>query len=427
MKWMVITVLFPELILIRAILEFHMAWKALRLMGEKQKPVEWPWWFRNPPLPWLPCCRRYWKDKDLESQGVRSRSKKENWTLVYCYFANMSGSLSVAGEKRLPVTAQQLAEDPSHIHPENTKGAIGGKSKQDWLAKLSSKNERAIELKNDRPASHDVSKTEADDSRFFVLQSDETYDKFWEIMVGKQTAPKKTDSSKCQKAPRIPNDNIPIYKSNNDVHPAVYVLALASGLFGAMDAIAWHIPTEAEKLLWQIATSISAASPVVGLLVIPFAQFTKASGNPELFAGNSLRLMQEYTWHASNMSRTTNAIKKLEDAIANGRFKKYSDILLASETRDDTLILDLGDFLGLEGRFGGSRSELFELHDDKKFARNFDRLVDVVNGQQTNKIDDAARINAWPRQPLLPHQVTQGILYVIGFLYCASRLILLAI
>lgn len=73
----------PELILIRAILEFHMAWRALRFMGEKQKPVEWPWWFRNPPLSWLPCCRRYWKDKDLESQGVRSHLKKENWTLAH--------------------------------------------------------------------------------------------------------------------------------------------------------------------------------------------------------------------------------------------------------------------------------------------------------------------------------------------------------
>lgn len=76
MEWMVITVLFPEMILIRAVFEVHMAWKALRLMSEKQRPVEWPSWFRNPPLSRLPCCRRHWKDKDLESQGVKRHLKK---------------------------------------------------------------------------------------------------------------------------------------------------------------------------------------------------------------------------------------------------------------------------------------------------------------------------------------------------------------
>lgn len=63
------------------------------------KPIDW--WVRNkdlssglggfgnPPLSRLPCCRRHWKDKDLESQAVKRHLQKENWTLAHCYFANM--------------------------------------------------------------------------------------------------------------------------------------------------------------------------------------------------------------------------------------------------------------------------------------------------------------------------------------------------
>ncbi|KAM0246089.1 hypothetical protein ACHAQJ_010341 [Trichoderma viride] len=130
-----------------------MAWKALRLMSEK-KSVEWPWWFRNPPLSWLPYFRQYLRDKDPksqdvtdpesqdvtedvtdpESQDVTSQSNEEKWTLAHCYFANMGGF--IAGEKLLPVTAQQLAKDDLDVCPEITVEDIKDKSKQDWLAKL---------------------------------------------------------------------------------------------------------------------------------------------------------------------------------------------------------------------------------------------------------------------------------------------------
>lgn len=140
-------------------------------------------------------------------------------------------------------------------------------------------------------------------------------------MLNKQTVSKKTDGSKCQKAPRIPNDNIPIYKGNNGVHPAVYALALASGLF------------------------------------------------------------RRHTCHC-----------------------------LASEIGHNELILDLRGFVDLKGHFESSRSEVFELHEDKQFAQNFHRPVNAANGQQTKKIHDAARINAWSRQ--LPHGVNQDIYFV---------------
>jgi hypothetical protein len=418
--------------------------------------------------------------KDPESQGANGQLKGAKWTLAHCYFANMGGFMYIAGEERLLDTAQQLAEDHTCVYPEIKKEDIEDKSKQDWLAKLFAalqilqlifsiitrhiqgvhfsqletvtlsfaicgvliyctyfhkpqKIEQAIELKNYTPVPNDATQIRANDTqfpaRFSSVQFDKSYDSFWAIMLNKQPTPKKPDSLKYQKAPRIPNDNIPIYKGNNDIHPAVYLLALASGLFGAIHAIAWQFefPTEVEKLLWKISTGISAASPVVGLLAIPFAQFTKASGDPELFAGNCLRLMQEYSWHTSNMSQVSIAIKELEDAIANGDSKKYSTIFPVGETGDNTLILGLRDFLDLKGSFEGINTNPFELHDDKQFIQNLHRLVNTVNGKKTKKMDEAARINAWPRKPLLPRGVNQGILYVTGFLYCASRLILLAV
>ncbi|KAL7921859.1 hypothetical protein ACQKWADRAFT_327421 [Trichoderma austrokoningii] len=473
MKWMMITVLFPELVLIHSMFEFHMAWKALRLMSKEQKSVEWPLWFRNPPLSWLPYCRRYLKDGDLENLYAQDDSKKIKWTLTHCYFANMGGFVFVAEGKRRLITAQQLAQDPLYTFPDVTEEDIQDKSKQDWLAKLFAALQilqlilsiiarrvqseqfsqletvtlsfaicgvliyctyfykpqnvgRAIELGNNAQVSEDASQNKTNGAqdgtaRFSSLQAEQTYDSFWAIMRNKQTAVSSADNSESRGVSRIPNDNMPVYRGSNHVHPSIYVLAVMSGLFGAIHALAWQFefPTEEEKLLWQIATCVSAASPVVGLLAIPFAQFTKASGDPELFAGNCLRLLQEYSWRASDVSWTGNAIEALEDAIANNEPKRWSKIFAMDEAGISPPILELGDFLDLRGDF--------DLYHDKWFVRSFHRLVNSMNGKETKKIDDAARTDAWPRQPLLPHGVNQGILYFTGFLYCAARLILLAV
>lgn len=468
-KWMMITVLFPELVLIHAMLEFYMAWSALRLMGKEQKSVEWPWWAQMPSFSWLPshCRDPDAKDKDPESQDGTDESGKR-WTLTQCYFANMGGFIYTAKGKRFLVTAQQLAKvgGLSYASPEITEEDIEDKSKQDLLAKLIAaiqilqlilsiitrhmeglqfsqletvtlsfaicgvliycayfykpqNIQRAFEFKDDASKTADGSSS---------LQSEKTYDSLWAIMLNKETGSKEassnefnsneTNDSKDRKAPRIPNDNIPIYQGNNDVHPVVYLLALSSGLFGAIHAIAWHFefPTEVERLLWQIATCISAASPVVGLIAVPISQLTKATGDPELFAGNCLRVIQEYSWHAPNTPWVRDAINDLEDAIVKNRSKRYSDIF--HEAGKDKL-KDLRNFLDLKGRF--------ELHSDEMFIQNFDRLLNAMSGEETKKIEEAARVGVWPRQSLLPRGVNQGILYFTGFLYCAARLLLLAV
>ncbi|KAK2606239.1 hypothetical protein QQS21_003287 [Conoideocrella luteorostrata] len=259
------------------------------------------------------------------------------------------------------------------------------------------------------------------------LQFQQTYDSFWAIILNQHSRPGKTGGPSYPK--RIPNDNIPIYEGSNDVHPAVYLLALASGLFGAIHAIAWYFefPTDVEKLLWQIATGISAASPVVGLLAIPLAQLTKSAGTHELFMGNCLRLMQEYYWQFRNNTSVRHAINELEYAFATGQRKSYAAIFPAAETGDNKLLLDLRDFLHLQGDSNGLDTKPFELHDDKLFIRNFHRLVSALNGTETKKIQEAAWTDTWPRKSVFPREINQALLYITGILYCASRLLLLGI
>ncbi|KAL9489742.1 hypothetical protein ACSS6W_002019 [Trichoderma asperelloides] len=338
--------------------EFHMAWTALRLMGKEKKSVEWPWWFRNPPLSWLPYCRQYLdlKDENLESPDVedlesrdakilgnqvgKDELKKTKWTLAHCYFANMGGFMYIAGEKRVLATAQQLAEaeDLSYANPETTVEDIEDKSKQDWLAKL-----------------------------YAALQI-------------------------SQLILSIITRHIQSVQFSQ-----LETVTLSFAICGVL--IYWtyfHKPQNIERAIeLKIDTPLS----------------NDVSTNR---AGDTQKAID---W-------ISKAIKELEDAIATGASKKYSNIF--GEMGPNTLI-DLRDFLDLKDRFEDSDLKQFEPLDDKLFFQNFHRLVKSVRGKKTKKIEDAARVGVWPRQPLLPRGINQGVLYSTGFLYCASRLIILAI
>jgi len=148
-KWMIITILFPELIVLHAIFEFAMALKALRLMEDDGRLVKLPWWLppRQPPLPllqrlsyllkpfscWLLCSSRKQKAADAESQPVEGGSK---WTFAHCFFANMGGFYYEGKHSQFPLTALQLAKDPAGFErPMITEEEIRDRSKQDWFAK----------------------------------------------------------------------------------------------------------------------------------------------------------------------------------------------------------------------------------------------------------------------------------------------------
>ena len=90
-----------------------------------------------------------------------------------------------------------------------------------------------------------------------AVHYESTYESFWEILTNKNTNTNNIDV----KINRIPNDNIPIVL-NSSIHLGIFLLALASGLFGALHAIAWNFefPTVVERILWWTATAVATGT-----------------------------------------------------------------------------------------------------------------------------------------------------------------------
>lgn len=234
---------------------------------------------------------------------------------------------------------------------------------------------------------------------------------------------------------RIPNDNIPISQSTV-AHPSVFLLAFASGLFGAMHAIAWHFefPSTVERILWQTATIVAAGSPVFGLVTIPLAQLTISAGDSQLFMRNCLRLMREYSWHVSMKDPVTKAYEELEkifalpDATKPEAKRPYDSIFGdGNRARALPLIHELHKFLKMEDDFAQIGTPPLDLQSDKEFKQHLQQLIAIMEGKESKKLNDTAMNNIFPRKNLFPKTFNQGILYATALLYCLSRLSLLAV
>lgn len=466
---MIITILFPELIVIHAIFEFAMALRALRLKEQNGKLVERPWWFHRPSLSALGkqlshLLKRisYFKHQKAADSEVQSVDSDRKWTLAHCYFANMGGIYYEEGGQQLfPLTALQMAEESGFESPEITEEEIADKSKRDWFAKTVAALgflQLALSLIVRTNQGLAFSQLETITLGFAVcgiviyllylykpqkvgtgislkrldvsLRFKKTYDSFWDILVNESTHASADNKSPSSVVPyRIPNDNIMMTESRV-AHSSVLLLAFSSGLFGAMHAIAWHFefPSTVEKILWQTATVIAAASPVVGLITIPFAQLTVAGGDPYLFARNCLRLMREYSWHVSDKGPVEESYRELEEVLAElKKPKSYATIF--SPTRDGgRLVSDLLEFLEAQGRFSHlDTTEQTDLHRDSEFIKNFQTLDRVIRGEASKKMIESDRTDAFPQKNLLPPAFNLGVLYTTGFLYLLSRVSLLAV
>lgn len=491
-KWMIITILFPELIVLHAIFEFSMALQALRLMerSEKvEKVVKLPWWL--PP------------SKQQKGQPSGSDSKDSKWTLTHCFLANMGGLYYCdRGQPQFPLTALQLAKVSGFKHPDITEEDIKDKSKQDWFAKgvaalqflqlalsllvrtnqgLAFSQLETVTLgfavcgaviylvylykpqnvttrtplppRNEPVQGGTTQQEMLQTEPTCPLRFEKTYDSFWDVLMNERSSKNKTFAKTDEECPeqsleqtpeRIPNDNIPI-SENHVAHPGVFFLAFASGLFGAMHAIAWNFefPSTVERILWQTATVVAAGSPVVGLIAIPFAQLTVPAGDPQLFMQNCLRLMRELSWNASDKGQADNgqvdrrqvkrAYEELEKILApeNGtRSMEQRPYTWIFSEQNDQQALNLGrkllTFLK-EPETPGQGTLLLDLRSDKEFIGRFQRLLNLMEGNESKKLNDTAKTNFFPRESLLPKGVNKGILYATSILYCLARLSLLAI
>lgn len=373
---MIVTILFPELIIIHAIFEVHMAWQAFQLMRRNGKNVELPWWmsrpsWRNPP----------WKTRNYDKK----------WTLTHCFYGNMGGFYYYGGvpERNFPITAQQLAAEAGFEDPVVTKEEIQDKSKRDWFSKTVAALEflqlalSLIVRTNQGLAFSQLETltlglaicgaviylllcykpqnlaTHTPLGQSPPLRFKQTYDSFWKVLVNEPSnsasrmravseKPSNPHNEIPERIPdRIPNDNVPIF-DGRITHPGVFLLALASGLFGALHAIAWNFefPSHVEKILWQTATVVAAGSPVLGLLTVPFAQWTVSAGDSESFRINCVALVREYLYVATkDRGPILKAMERLEDAGANPEaHQSYAAIFSIEDVRLE-LISDLHKFL----------------------------------------------------------------------------------
>lgn len=479
-KWMVINILFPEFIVLHAALELVMAVKGLEEMADKKKEVTYPWWHPRSRL-LSPFVRQLssWRQRplgmpprrdhgDLERPRLEGREVRK-WTLTHSFFANMGGICYRYRDSRFPLTACQIAmQENGFDRPAMTKEAIQDKSKSDWFAKgvaVLQFSQLALSLMVRTSRGLAFSQLEAVTVAFAVcgaltylvylhkpqhvqtpfvvwmggtkaprLRHEETYDSFWGILLNKPKSATGTDGDGTE---RIPNDNVPT-SSSSMVHPAMPLLALASGLFGAMHAIAWNFefPTAIEKILWRTATAVAAGSPVIGLIVVPFAQSTIPSGDPQRFMEDCLRLLREFSWHASDndisAAKVDQAYIRLEKIYIDNwkgdigvprQEELYLDIFSDPGAQSPQLGRAMLKFLKGDGK--PTKGVLPDMHDD--FHEDFELLCGLMMGRGSEKLRNQARTNVFPRKNLLPKGVNLGILSLTSGLYCLARLSLLAI
>ncbi|KAH0553481.1 hypothetical protein GP486_006450 [Trichoglossum hirsutum] len=459
-KWMIITILFPEFIVLHAIFELALALQALQLIG-KDKPVIYPWWLR--------LFRRL---SGYHNPDGGNPESQETWTLTHCFFANMGGLYYENGQSCFPLTAFQLAKEQERF--ENlglTEGDIQDKSKQDWFAKgvaalqllqlalslivrtkqgLAFSQLEAITLgfavcgaviyltylyKPQNVETH--TKVRPKNSEVWSLQYEKSFDSFWNVLVNEDRRDANEPRSvnkvdiKVQRIPRIPNDNIPISR-NRVAHPGVFLLAFVSGLFGAMHAIAWkfEFPTMVERILWQTATVVAAGSPMVGLTTIPLTQVTVPWGNPQDFMGKCLRILREFSWHVADKRGAKRAYKALEEVYIQedtdnlDARKPYKDIFYG--TQNDVQSPELGrqllDFIERKREF--EKAEPLDLPD---FVPQFKLLLKLMDEEAPKRLSQKAKTNVYPRENMLPTAFNKCVLYLTGGLYCLARLSLLAV
>ena len=481
-KWMLVNILFPEFIVLQALFELLMAMKALNHMADNEKAVAYPWWYHRHlslstlvqeisglrrRLCGLVSSSNPHDGQDSESQEAKEAKKPEEfckWTLTQCFFANMGGIFYYENESsHFPLTALQIAAEQKKSkgrfdHPEKSEEDIEDKSKRDWFAKLIAALQflqLALSLIVRKTQGLAFSQLEAVTLGFAVcgtityliylykpqnvgtpfkvgrgladggpIQYEKTFDSFWEVLTN--TAIKKEADTADIKLvfDRVKNDNIPIVP-NSSFHPAVFFLALASGLFGAIHVIAWNFefPTAAEKLCWRIATGFAIGSPMAGLITIPFAQWTMSSGDSQGFMVDCLRLLREYSWHTRDKDKVDKAYDRLEQIYKNSKTDDDDVKIFYKDIFPPRLRNTLLNFITVNEEF--RMTLLVDLHPN--FFERFRSLCDLMEDKGAKKLCETAKTNVFPRRNLLPKAYNLSVLSLTSTLYCLARLLLLAI
>ncbi|PVI00805.1 hypothetical protein DM02DRAFT_671697, partial [Periconia macrospinosa] len=457
-KWMVITILFPEFILVHAFFELAMAIQATELVKERtsRKVAEYPWlikilFFRNQAL------NRQQERDNEDNQGPHNALQEPEWTLTHSYFANMGGFYYEQADTRSSLTASQYAQEPDlYDIPMMEEEYIKDKGKQDLFAKgiailqilqlvlslivRATRRLRFSQLEMItlvfavcgvftyvaywyKPTGVGVPIAVTGRSSRGAPKFNKTYDGFWDILTNSNSF---TDVTVIH---RIKNDNIPLSTSHM-THVAIPILAVISAAFGCLHLIAWNFefPTEVEKLLWHIGIVLSITAPVIGLVTIPLAQIVIQDGNPRDFMRDCLYVLRELSWYSPDRSQMLDARERLENIFNNPDTRcddaqqLYRNIFENSVT-SPTLDVQMSDFIDKNAPF----EDRMSLELPEGFQRQFTRLLKHMKGNGPKKLVENAKTNVFPQQSLLGRKVNLFILYTTSLAYCLSRLTIMAL
>jgi hypothetical protein len=456
-KWMVITIFFPEFILVHAFFELIMAVQATQLVKlTGRKVAEYPLLIKIF-VPQQQNRHPNREQNDNHDKGPHNNQQEPDWTLTHSYFANMGGLYYEKGNTHFPLTASQYAQEPHLYHlPKIGEEDIKDKGKKDFFAKglavlqilqlvlsLIVRKTRHLPFSQlemltlafslcgvgtyvaywykPQGVNVPITVTGQDDSK--PPNFNKTYDSFLDVLRNSK------GSTGVTVIDRIKNDNIPLGTSQI-THVTIPVLAVMSAAFGCLHLIAWNFefPTETEKLLWRIATVLSIAVPVAGLATIPLAQIAIQAGNSRDFILDCLYVLRELSWYSPDKSQVVRARRKLEnvysiqDTKCDNARQLYRDVF---SDQDTGLMLptQMIDFIEKNAPF----EDRMSLELPTEFRHQFTQLLDRMKGNGPKKLVENAKTNIFPQSILLPKEVNLSILYATSIVYCLSRLTIMAL
>lgn len=451
-KWTLTTLLFPEFIMVHAILEFVMVVQDMMLLDkEHHLDDRLPWWFR-----WFRRPHSF-DDKesgnDLAPPSGGSIQREAKWTLAHCYFANMGGfyiqDRSSPSENRL-LSASHFAHSWKNIDvPNISEDDLNDKSKADYFTKavaviqitqlllsLIVREVRHLAFSQletltlafaicgvltyicswykpqnvTRPIQVRLRKLEGG---LPPTVQQRHFDGLWQILMNSKIT---HDSRPID---RIPNDNIPKVGLHR-THYGLYVLTIVAAGFGSIHAIAWNFefPTLTEQILWRAATLISTVAPPAALLAIPLSQILRPWGDSHEFICTCLVVMREYGWHSVDTRTVQAAIEILRDARDNpSRIKHFRDILGDGDNPDEFLGGKLLEYIEDE------ENTTFRERLPTDFLPKFTQLVEVLRGSSGSKrLFELSQTNIYPQRNLFSPWVNDGIIYITAVIYCLARL-----
>jgi len=318
-KWMAITVIFPEFIFAKAVCELQMAIEDLHELKKQEDAFGWDvdygrgcrllyWLFhsRTPssslPLPAVAA-------SGIEEVNIEvDRDKK--WTLTHSYFANMGGIIvrEPSDEPYIirdytPVTAHALT---TCCIPNKhglgdlclTKEEILDKSKADNLLKtvaalqilwlivsvitrkvynlpISLLEVCTVAFAALAVATYiaNLAKPKDVDVPITLISKSRHEDSFYrngESFFARTVRPTKVQVVPTISKPRIKNDMLRLQSHGTQYVTLTYALAMSTMCFGAIHCGAWqsYFPSQVERRLWQVASVLSSTLPLINLLVV---------------------------------------------------------------------------------------------------------------------------------------------------------------